>query len=158
MLSGEIQIPLTLLTLKGDGTYLLKSTASSGDYLAVFEVAVMDTDGGNTDYIVILQVEPYLDILLVVLIIVAIVAGVGVTAFLLYRRHRARILGEETPYRYKSAYETSTEAGYGYAPDGQKAPPAGSLRKFCLYCGQPIPIEAIKCPYCGANIPPMDGR
>ncbi len=158
MLSGEIQIPLTLLTLKGDGTYLLKSTASSGDYLAVFEVAVMDTDGGNTDYIVIMQVEPYLDILLVVLIIVAIAAGVGVTAFLLYRRHRARILGTETPYRYRSAYETSTEAGYGYAPDGQKAPPTGSLRKFCLYCGQPIPIEANKCPYCGANIPPMDGR
>ncbi len=159
VLTGSITIPLTITYPKGDGTFIEESTASSGSYLSVFEVAVIDTDGGFTDYIVILQVAPVFDWLTTILVIAAIVAGIGIFAYIM-RRRRASPTAQLA--RYKSPYEGNREAppveGYGYAPMEKNAPkstPPTQLRKFCPNCGQSIPLEAVKCPHCGVKVPPM---
>ena len=157
-LEGQIVIPSTLTFPKGDGTVINKSTASDGNYLAIFEVAVMDSEGGYTDYFVILRVEQGSDLLLMILIIIAIIGGFAVLAYVLSARNRSR--KARSGAQYQSPYETSSESsgqtGSGYAAAGQTTRPAGTLRKFCIYCGQPIPLEAIQCPYCKANFPSSD--
>ncbi len=158
ILEGQLQIPESLNASKGDGTEIVKSTASSGDYLAIFEVVVMDTDGGFADYIIIMEVAPSLNLLLIILVIVAIAASVGVTAFILYRRHRASMLGHGPQPRdqYERVYEIPVSNEMKFEIEDQRAHPSGSLRKFCPYCGQPISMDATQCPNCGANIPSTD--
>ncbi len=160
-LVGEITIPETVTMPKGDGTNLEKDTAASGDYIAIFEVAVMDSEGGHADYIIILNVASYFDPLLLILILVAIIGGIAAVAIVLYRRYRKKT--EMSRSQYQSAYETRGEApassGYGYVPEqqfGTESQPPTQLRKFCPYCGHPIPLEATQCPNCGANIPSMN--
>ncbi|OLS13500.1 MAG: peptidase [Promethearchaeota archaeon CR_4] len=154
-LEGQITIPRSVTYPKGDGTNIVKSTVSSGNYMAILEIVVMDTEGGSTDYVVILNLMVAPPSLTVIFIIVGIIGGVAVLALILAVRHRARQRGYGT--RYQSPYESSNaslgQMEYGYAPQEQVFPPPNGLRKFCISCGQPIPIEAKQCPHCGGDNP-----
>jgi hypothetical protein len=159
-LVGQITIPVNVTMPKGDGTDLEKSTVSTGNYIAIFEVAVMDTEGGYADYVIILTVASAFDPLLLILILVAVIGSIAAIVIVFYRRGRKQMPAYGA---YQSPYETPSVSpaypGYGYAPEqpfGTEPRPPTQLRKFCPYCGHPIPLEATQCTNCGANLPSMD--
>jgi len=122
-------------------------------YLGVLLITVYDNEGGWDDFIIILEItgSPF-DVSLIIFVIIAIIASIGIVSLSIYyrrRRRRRRITlaqPEYQEYYYENSYENNEE----YLTPVQLDPSGSSI--YCPFCGFLIKTPKKFCPSCGESV------
>lgn len=159
---GIFTIPkkISYSTLTGEKLISSRTNFDSNSYtgyLALLIITVIDSDGGSDDFIIVLQINQYIDLLLILILIgVFSLLGIIILSVAIRRRKRKKAKSDfYTPEYYMRPAEEVWEPSSSY--EFQEIPPEEkeyqqTRTDYCPYCGYPIGTPKKFCPNCGKSL------
>ncbi|MBD3214875.1 MAG: S8 family serine peptidase [Candidatus Lokiarchaeota archaeon] len=153
---GTLTIPNTLSysSIKGSEAVSTAASSQQNDYIGILYINVIDSEGATVEdpFIIILFINPAIDWVLIITII-AIVAGVLGLAALIYYIRRKRIEPEESGRDYYQEYEPTLDGvDSQYSSYESTSPIELGEIFYCPYCGTKIGSSKKFCPNCGKEL------
>jgi hypothetical protein len=139
------------------------STVANGfnGYIGLFIVTIFDREGGSNDYILLVSIEPGLNLewIVILIVIMFVSVAVGILILLYIKNKRTQRQTGGSPY-YQPYYTSSSQEDYekeslNYSEQGDdyQADMFQGGGTSCPHCGKYIDVPKKFCPHCGMAIP-----